>query len=656
MTDRALLVFDTPALDVRPREKARSLLRGIDVSQVDVMAFTPRRPDQLLEWLADLRGAEADDVHPHPHLEGVFETVREEMASLVPRLRDRLVDVARDAVGPEWAQRLDERWWDTTIALKNTPGDTRWWVPFRLAAVEDRLEHGYDACLYVAPRRLAEPLEGLVADHVEQVHGVVTDETDRGLTGGLARRAYHGARTARIVRRARAFDPSSPGRRRGGVLAYTFFPRSWRRADGTPVGDRYYGETLSHLGKESGQDLSLGLLLKEDPSSPSEYQEKLAAIRDLPDGQQAAPLEAHANLRDVAGAYGRLSDVVNLSRTRSAEAYGDVFRWRGLDLTATFDPMLWESVVHRWPYQEVLRTCARRLADEIQPETVLHYLFEFHWGRAIVDGTRASSADPTIVGMQHGPITPAKLLYAGEPEELASNRDDGRGLPEPDVYALDGPEPAQILRKRGVDEDRIETVGPARHDHLWERARSARKRERFADDSTQVLVAPSLHDIDRMARFAADVLAPFDDVDLILKLHPKASADDLERELGAGGEGTDVHVVQGEPIEDWFERSDVFVCSYTSAGLEAVAFGLPVILVAPRRNPRLDPFPPGSEVLVAHDPSDLRSHIESLRDDPDRRQDHTEALLADVERNFGRLDGEAARRMAALVGASGSGT
>ena len=68
-------------------------------------------------------------------------------------------------------------------------------------------------------------------------------------------------------------------------------------------------------------------------------------------------------------------------------------------------------------------------------------------------------------------------------------------MPEPDVYALDGPRAVELMHERGIPLDRLKAAGAARFDDVWAEARRLvdlqgnTKRSR-----TRILIAPGLHD------------------------------------------------------------------------------------------------------------------------------------------------------------------
>ncbi len=594
-----------------------------------------------------------------------FQT-RESLRTFVADLRERLDRAASESGGPRWARRFGDLWWMTELSTRNSPGEPCWWELFRVAAVDRLLASGeYAACEWVG----GGPLEDLAWQACAR-HGINGPHIPRkvrrpSLVRLAATRALGAATTIAAVAMARwrARRPSvegpraRDGREPTGVLAYTWYPRVWtRRYDVWQ--DMYYGGMAGELEERFGLPVTWALRIYDRTRflHPRTYRDRLRRL----DGPDAPPgrgvvLEAFGGVFDTLLRYLDPRDLFRFWRMTRTTAYRDAFQWEGLDLRSLLEPYLWRSAFTSWPHLELLRRRAARAARRLRPKVVLAYCFEYVYGRAIIEGTRMGSPETRIVGMQHGPITPMKLLYASSPRERRPLPSGAPSLPEPDVYALDGETARRIMAESGVPAEALRTPGAARFDSVWQRASAVPPR---ADRSgrNRVLIAPGLHDTRSVLSTVFAGLAGDPRLELLVKAHPKVSTEavmEMVRAMsgpdGAEGEGAAIEVVREGDIYAWMERSDIFVATYSSAGVEAIAFGLPVVLLIPSGTPDMSLYKGhAAPVLAAHGPEDLRRRVDGLLQDPEAAREYVSALREVLADSFGEADGSASGRLAAI--------
>ena len=666
---RVLLVVGAKAPSLSALDEVVDRLRGSAASDpsptLGLLCFADDEDGAVRGRVGERWGGEPRALDPAAALAaGDFET-RESLRSFVADLRERLDRAASESGGPRWARRFGDLWWMTELSTRNSPGEPCWWELFRVAAVDRLLASGdYAACAVVG----GGPLVDLVAQACERrgvpCAFVATSAPRLSLARLAAARAIGAATTVAAVVaarwKARRFAPHAravSGREPTGVLAYTWYPRVWtRRYDVWQ--DMYYGSTDRELEERFGLPVTWALRVYDRTRflRPGIYRERLRRLDgpDAPPGR-AVVLEAFGGVVDTLLRYLDPRQLYRFWRMTRSAAYRDAFRWEGLDLRSLLEPYLWRSAFTSWPHLELLRRRAARAARRLRPKAVLAYCFEYVYGRAILDGTRMGSPETRTVGMQHGPITPMKLLYAPSPRERRALPSGARALPEPDAYSLDGETARRILAEAEITPDALRTPGAARFDSVWRRASAVPPR---ADGSgrARVLIAPGLHDTRSVLSTVFAGLGDDPRLELLVKAHPKVPTEavmDMTRAMrgphAVEGQGAAIEVVREGDIYAWMERSDIFVATYSSAGVEAIAFGLPVVLLVPSGTPDMSLFKGhAAPVLAAHGPEDLRQRVDRLLQSPAAAREYVGALREVLTDSFGEADGNASSRLAAI--------
>ena len=628
-----------------------------------IMAFVEDPSEVVLRRVRSVWPGRLKVVDTATYLGMTADTARQEIDRFVEKLRSRLWRVAAQAVGREWAHRFDEHWWYTAVSEKNSPGNPAWWILFRLEAVKRRLsEITYERCLFVGDSVLMELLGQLCEARGLDFKGQLLDRARLGwlrlvvkrLIGllcltyavAVARRRF--ANSGQQVLSQKTFGRS--------LLAYTFFPRVWTTRSNVWQ-DRYYGQTLDKL-KNMSAIYSIYILRIYDKNyiSPWVYKRRLKTLAGSERPQPYVVLEAFGTPWLVVKTYARIRDLLCFWRTVHSASYGEAFHWQDLNLASLFSPLIWHSIAVAWPHLDMLEKHVQRVVEVAQPAATLLYCFEYMYGRAIIRGTRRAGLDSPILGMLQGPIAPTKLLYSGVPREfLEETTTGGAGLPQPDVYATDGLGAKEILCLLGVTAEAITVTGAARFDTIWPRALAAAKRPRFQNNPVKVLVAPGLHDTEFVVHFVLTALARDRRLQLIIKHHPKVSSSLIQTMVDSffreeGEEQARVQVVHQREIYQWMETSDVFLSTYSSTGVEALAFGLPVILLVSRRIPDMSVFSfhKNPAVLRASTAEALRAHINLLLENERWRAEYVEGLSQVVQSTFDQLDGRASERLANL--------
>jgi len=641
--------------------------RDIDCS-LDVLDFMDRAEGDGSLWADRAWGGSVVALDTARLFTEVDASVRESLKDLGGRLRRELHLAAQESGGAEWAARFAELWWLTEISTKNGPGDPYWWDLFRAGLVHHVLtSKHYDIVVVIAEA----PLAGLVHQIAKSCRvDLVTRATGRGnrrllrLLGAriLGCATLLGATAcARLWARLRK-DGKEAARAKESevepaprILAYTWYPRVWtRRFDVWQ--DMYYGRTPDVVRADGGSwTWAMRLYDRTSFLGLSTYLHRLR-MRDRPETAPGSGrvLEQFGRFHEIVLTYLGPRDFLKFLRMTRQESYSRAFRWRGLDVRGVLERHLWRSAIVSWPHLLLLAKNAARLARRVRPDVVVTYGFEYVYGRAIMMGSRRGWPCAVVAGLQHGPFTKMKLLLAGTRSDRDPLHGGASGLPTPDTYLVDGGIAERILLEDGADASLVVACGAARLDTAWTEAPKSRSAEP-GDGVFRVLVAPGLHDTPLVLHMAVRGLADESGLELIFKPHPKMSSSRFASLLhdarkGAAGQSARIRVVREGSIYEWITRSDVFLATYSSTGVEAIELGLPVVLLLPNDRPDMSLFRDSAvPVRSAGDPQALRAHVRALAADRDRRLRYLSDLLPLVKDSFGDPDGHASDRLAATL-------
>ena len=646
---------------VRVIEEVRG--RATPRGELDLLLFREDPEGALAAQAEKLWGGVVNACGGASYIARVDTRVRDSISHFVASLRQSLVSIAAATGGPEWAMRFGSLWWKTEISDKNTPAVEAWWQLFRASALRARLEEQpYSRCAAIGDAEFV-GLARQVANqaNVEFIAAPQGGERFRAHRVLLARGASCLCLLIATVlakwhnlRRGAPWDGGANARP---PLLYSWFPRGWTgRLSGTQ--DMYLGDVVRYLADQTGTEpvFALRLFDRTQFVTPATYLRRLKLLSEASWApRRYVILESFGRLLEILKSYLNPSDAYRYLRMTRHLDFDSAFLCDGLDVGNLFKRRIWRSVLVNWPHLLVLPQNARRLAQDQQPSVVVVYSFEFVYGRTIIQGTREGSPNTPIIGLQHGPIAPMNLRYSGTADERAATVDGGQAMPDPDIYALDGPLAARILEGRGIPRELIGISGPARFDEVWPEVRRLsglnvdRDRER-----TRVLVAPGLHDSRFVFDTALNALKSNPRLELILKPHPKVSSDALRRwtdlqEHDSGETEARITIVREGSIYEWMARADVFVATYSSTGVEALAFGLPVVLLVPNDAPDMSMFH-GQDVplLKASTVAELREHVERLADNPDFSREYASQIARVLPDAFGQTDSEASKRLADL--------
>jgi len=637
-------------------ELLHSLPTG-SVSSVDLLNFSGSASSDS-EFLKEIEQAHPVKTAVIPSSELFSRTaprVRSELSTWVYVLRQRLLETAQSEIDKDWSRRLADLWWLTPFSTRNSPGDDFWWELFRLAAVEYQLQQRNYSWLLIGD-------DGALAGLLQQL-AVSSNLSYRSLqkrsqgesTGRLLAARLRGCCSLSVAARMARWKESSVSRlerdrtgEKNQVVLFSWFPTVWTRRFGSWQ-DMYYGK-LPRLLESSEIEFTWAFRIydKTKHLSPLLYSRRLQKLAEPWAPGNRTIVESSGTVSEIVRNYCDLSDWKKFKKTLESAAREAVFRWRELDLSEMILPKLRRTALVEWPHLQILRANVSRLVSRLRPQAIVLYCFEFVYGRAIIEGCRQGAPSAKVFGLQHGPISAMKLLYAGDRAELTGDR-YGPGMPQPDDYVVDGELARCLLLERGVSGESIHVTGPARLDTVWEQAASRRDRKR-PNQKWRVLVAPGLHDTEAVLNLALPALISNENLETVVKVHPKVSEEKLQKWFDWAARKDSLKIVKSGEIYEWMQKSDLFLATYSSTGVEAIAFGLPVILILPRSTPDMSLFFDScDQLMTAASGEELADRIREFISGPQLRDGYQESLCRFFSRCFGPADSQASERLFVLI-------
>jgi surface carbohydrate biosynthesis protein (TIGR04326 family) len=661
-----LLVLDYEA--AAPKHVRRTLHRllargaGHPTDRLEILAFVDEARGEVTDAVRSYWAGPCDIRLGLHEIDAYAEEVAESINRWVADLRESLERAAQTVGGSSWAKRFGRLWWYMKVSEKNTPLDQVWSACVRLDAVQRRLATGaYGRCIVVGDAAIVQAIRQICADQQVPCDTATVGQPQCVWPRLIAMRARAAWGVASAVRWARRYDARSPRHHeQGGRLRLAAFtwPEFWRQRFGRWE-DVYYGESIERARKTSPHEtIYIAGIYGRAYIAPRVAAAQRAMLRqpqwrDIPH----IVLEAYGSVRRVAAMYLSMLDALRFWRMTRTHAYRSAWEWHGLQLEPLFRHMLWESVLVRWPFLLLQEELAEAALRRLRPDTAVVYSFEYLGGRALLSGARRVPG-ARIVAMQHGPVAPMKWLYTGRPKELASTAFGSPGLPQADIYTVDGSLSRRMLIARGLSPEQIVVTEAARMDPVWARARTARERARCEAHPARVLIAPGLYDTRFVTQFVLEAFSGDPRVHLIFKPHPKISPEQVRVVLETwsrktGRPVTNVEIVRQGEIYEWLEQADLLVSTYSSTAIEAIAFGVPAVLLGSHRQLDLSPFfVVDKPVLSPGEPQSLRDSVGRLLEDAAFRREYMQRLETVLHDVFGTLDGCGSERLArSLVGA-----
>lgn len=660
--NRVLIVVDSPTgPTVHLLHSVRHVIENQENKDVSLhlLSFVDDPKRELIREVRRIWTGPVDQLSGRTYLDRVGQVVRTSLSEFTAELRHRLEEIAYEAGGPRWGRRFSEMWWYTHLSEKNSAADSVWWDCLRLESVRKRLsEVSYAHCLFIGGSALCDMVRQLCENVDIRFSACVIEQFRTRWWRLVARRALSGLFFTMAVLVARMVKPCyiSPNCSRNNkvMLAYSW-AEFWTKRFGKWT-EPYYEDALERAERLPNLLPVYALSVYGRPYIPLKgILVQLWSLMRRPEWRSIrfVLFEAQTNPLQVIAEYARVQDIWKYRKMTKTDNFRKSLTWKGIDMTKPFGQLLWRSVLVTWPFLKMQERLVAKLTSRLQPAVTLLYSFEYVVGRAFITGTRRGGK-ARIIGMQHGPMAPMKFTYSGTPDERIIGEHGSPPLPEPDLYSVEGNAALRILGERGVGADSIYVIGPLRLDQIWNRARAAAQRIRFQGLPIRVLITPGLHDTKFVANFAIPTLLCDERLTIIFKPHPKIiSNDKMLREIfplkATNTQDEKLRLVCDGDVYEWMEKADILIGTYSSTVIEAIAFGLPVILLTSERIPDMSPFQMhNAMVLTANDVRTLSKYVDQLIQDSAFRDYYLRQLKSVVSEVFGELNGGATRRLAAL--------
>lgn len=457
---------------------------------------------------------------------------------------------------------------------------------------------------------------------------------------GNVRLGRSAARTVRV----QDLDAFRDGERR---LLYTGQNNQWPAADGTPA-DRFFGRLLLRLQAEGVKTASTFPVSTNFPWYRPGQGRQIARSRNRSAGMAPhVPFEGFAG-RPAWRAFRSACDLFS-ARAETIEA-----GWDEVEGDLPFpDPESSRSardgVVHlhrtALPAFVFLLETARAAIERLKPHVVVMINEYGTFERALM--LAAQERAIPVVALQHGAIYPAHPGYAYPARFLGDEVSPESRVPLPDRFAVYGAAHRRFLVDEvGWPDQRVVIAGHSKADRIHRLRRDAPP-QRAATGRRRLLWFTQAHaqPEEEKRRNEATVLGALkalDQIELVIKPHPGESDTygrmrRADRRVSVLPRGADLYAA----VLD----ADVAMAKDSTAGLEAMALGRPVIVLNTTEAPdRLDYVEKGAALRARDVPTLMDALRRSLAADPTASARH-----AYVTDQFGPIDGRTTERLCAVI-------
>jgi len=267
------------------------------------------------------------------------------------------------------------------------------------------------------------------------------------------------------------------------------------------------------------------------------------------------------------------------------------------------------SSLNFWPFMakdwadslagpEALEGCValmsfRSLVEQLPNQEWGLYLWEnLPWERALIAAWEASKHGK-LIGFQHATLRFLDLRFFEDPRSYGLEK---APPPIPTVLAVDGPGPRQLLSQVGFPQNRMSMVEAVRYMYLSKPVNSYQAVDRVQvnepkedhallviTDNSSNATASQLQLLGR----AAQKGGLKDYRKILVKPHPDCPVDEIIRKAAPN---LQVEVVRKSLSRLWSQASVVYTSNATSASVEAVKMGLPVLVHVEEDNLNFSPL------------------------------------------------------------------
>ncbi|MFQ6096352.1 MAG: hypothetical protein ACE5O2_01410 [Armatimonadota bacterium] len=225
--------------------------------------------------------------------------------------------------------------------------------------------------------------------------------------------------------------------------------------------------------------------------------------------------------------------------------------------------------------------------------------------------------------------------------------------PNADLILSDGPAFEDLMRTAGTESGKVTRVGPPKYDAFLQRS-GDRCADSPVDDvqldprKRHVCIAATgdVHATAEMARCLHEAVVEDDSLDLVVKLHPRLADESVQTRLSAAAPGVRL-VLAGDSLA-LYSACDIVVTGGSTAGVEAMIAGTPVVYVGPLAHD-VHGYVASEAAAHAATPAELPALIRRLLCSPRALRGLVARGRAYAETTFDPLDGRATERAIAAI-------
>ena len=250
----------------------------------------------------------------------------------------------------------------------------------------------------------------------------------------------------------------------------------------------------------------------------------------------------------------------------------------------------------------------KNIVKGFRTETAVTYLAENKaWERAL-NYALSEEKKARSLAIVHTSVPLLVLEFFNHPDEIRKGAQEEFSMPNPDFLACNGRIPLELFKKSGWDDDRAFLWFAIRYQHLKEHLKNNIPWQTRRNDIV-VALSYSATESGELLRYVYQALRGIKGVRVTIKGHYALSMEALVKKLGLDFAGENI-IFSDEPMEKLLPYAKAMIVTGSSASLDSIAFGCPVVI--PKLSSVVDMNPlsgTGNFHTYAWSPKELRNII-----------------------------------------------